>query len=547
MRCPLAPLRCWSFRCSPPSPWKDETGAKTVQKPRPRIEVPPLGPRPGIHMRIEISPSNTLHGTLILPLTQGDDVADASLTGVPSALKAQIANALSDGDFKGKKGEILSLVGTGEGRALLVGLGKAKDLDRDVWREIGAKSTAAMKPSHGKEFTVAAEDGDMHDLAAMAEGMMLRDYSYDVYLTKDDDDDEDDSEAVVRFACEDEDTEPLAAIVERMASVVTGVHRSRDLGNCPPNDLYPMAYARQAMEYAEDFERLNVSVITYEEALERGMGGLVAVGMGSSRKPCMVIFELNANITGRAPVIVGKGITFDTGGISIKPSPSMDEMKYDMGGSAVVFGLMQALTESGWEGKVTGIACMAENMPAANAQRPGDVIRTYSGKTIEVLNTDAEGRLVLSDGLWKAGEYDPEYIIDLATLTGACVVALGHEASGLWSNDDDLRSRIHDAGNAVGELAWPMPLLPAFEKEMTDSKIADTRNLGAGRWGGANTAAAFLKQFVPSRGEGDEEEQIPWAHLDIAGTFWGAKTNATVKHGATGVHVRTLHRLITGE
>ena len=496
-------------------------------------------------MRIEVSPSNTLHGTLILPLTQGDDVADASLTGVPSALKSQIANALSDGDFKGKKGEILALVGTGEGRALLVGLGKSKDLDHDVWREIGAKVTAAMKPSHGKEFTVAAEDGDMHDLAAMAEGMMLRDYSYDVYITKDDEDEDDDAEAVVRFACEDEDTGPLATVVERMAGVVKGVHRARDLGNCPPNDLYPMAYARQAMEFAEQSDRLNVSVITYEEALERGMGGLVAVGMGSSRKPCMVIFELNAEVAGRAPVIVGKGITFDTGGISIKPSPSMDEMKYDMGGSAVVFGLMHALVETGWEGKVTGIACMAENMPAANAQRPGDVIRTYSGKTIEVLNTDAEGRLVLSDGLWKAGEYDPEYIIDLATLTGACVVALGHEATGLWSNDDDLRSRIHDAGNAVGELAWPMPLLPAFEKEMTDSKIADTRNLGAGRWGGANTAAAFLKQFVPSRGKGDDEEQIPWAHMDIAGTFWGAKTNATVKHGATGVHVRTLHHLIT--
>ena len=225
----------------------------------------------------------------------------------------------------------------------------------------------------------------------------------------------------------------------------------------------------------------------------------------------------------------------------MKPGLNMDEMKYDMGGSTVVFGLMQALAETGFEGRVTGIACMAENMPSADATRPGDVLKSYSGKTIEVLNTDAEGRLVLADGLWKAGELNPEYIIDLATLTGACVIALGHEATGLWSNDDDLRQRIHDAGNEVGELAWPMPLLPAFEKQMTDSKIADVRNLGE-RWGGANSAAAFLKQFVP---EGDDGEQIPWAHMDIAGTFWGAKTNKMVAHGATGVHVRTLHNLIT--
>ena len=173
------------------------------------------------------------------------------------------------------------------------------------------------------------------------------------------------------------------------------------------------------------------------------------------------------------------------------------------------------------------------------------VITTLSGKTIEVLNTDAEGRLVLSDGLWKAGEFDPEFIIDFATLTGACVVALGHEATGLWSNDDDFRTRIHEAGNAVDELAWPMPLLPAFEKEMTDSKIADTRNLGAGRWGGANTAAAFLKQFVPNRNYDEDGEQITWAHMDIAGTYWGAKTNTMVGNGATGIHVRTMYQLIT--
>ena len=221
-------------------------------------------------------------------------------------------------------------------------------------------------------------------------------------------------------------------------------------------------------------------------------------------------------------------------------------MKFDMHGSATVFGLMVALEGIGHEGHVMAISCMAENTLAANAYRPGDVIDTYSGKTVEVLNTDAEGRLVLADGLWKAGEYDPAYIIDLATLTGACVVALGHEATGLWSNDDTLRENLRKAAAEVDELAWPMPLLPAFEKQVTGSKIADVKNLGE-RYGGSNSAAAFLKQFVPEKGEGDDKKQYPWAHLDIAGTAWGTSTNATVDHGATGVHVRTLVHLIDGQ
>lgn len=497
-------------------------------------------------MRVDVSPSNTLNGTLILPLVKGDDVADATLTGVPSQLRNQIARALQEGDFKGKKGEVLQLVGSEDGRALLIGLGPEKDLDLNTWRDTGATAVAAMKNSHGKEFTVATENADMQDLAALAEGMMLRDYTYDHYLTQDEDDEDDEGETVVRIHCADEETAPLTAEVKRLSGITKGVHRSRDLGNCPPNDMYPMAYATLAEEYAKSVPNLEVTVIRFEEAMDKGMGGLCAVGKGSARKPCMVIFRLNKQVEGTSPVIVGKGITFDTGGISIKPSSGMDEMKYDMGGSSVVFGLIQALVETGWEGKVTGIACMAENMPSSNATRPGDVIKSYSGKTIEILNTDAEGRLVLADGLWKAREYDPEYIIDLATLTGACVVALGHEASGLWSNDDDLLGRVQAAGSAVGELAWPMPLLPAFEKEMTDSKIADTRNMGLGRWGGSNTAAAFLKQFVPPQSDDKDAEQVPWAHLDIAGTYWGAKTNKMVGHGATGVHVRTLHRLITG-
>jgi leucyl aminopeptidase len=497
-------------------------------------------------MQVTISSGNNINGTLVLPLFEGEEALPEIVEGIPSSLKAQINRVLGDGDFKAKANATMTLVGTDGGKAMLVGLGKTDKADIHAYREAGATVVASCKKVHGNELTVVFHDADLTSMASFAEGMMLRDYSYNVYKKKDDDEEETNLSA--RINCNEGDATALSAAIDRAASIVGGVHLSRDLGNCPPNDMYPMAFAEKAERWAKQYDNAKVEVIDYEAAKRHGMGGLVAVGMGSSRKPCMVIFTLNGDQKGRHPMLVGKGITFDTGGISLKPGANMDEMKYDMGGSATVFGTMEALAASGYPGKVVAITCMAENMPAANAQRPGDVITTLSGKTIEVLNTDAEGRLVLSDGLWKAGtDYDPEYIVDFATLTGACVVALGHEATGLWSNDDDFRTRIHEAGNDVGELAWPMPLLPAFEKEMTDSKIADTRNLGAGRWGGANTAAAFLKQFVPSRGEGDDEEQIPWAHLDIAGTYWGAKTNATVKHGATGVHVRTLHHLITSE
>ncbi len=502
--------------------------------------------RDGETMQVTISSGNNINGTLVLPLFEGQEALPEIVEGIPTTLKSQINRVLGDGDFKAKANATMTLMGTEGGKAMLIGLGKTEKADVHAYREAGATVVASCKKVHGGEFTVVFHNADLASMTSFAEGMMLRDYSYDLYKKKDDDDD--DINLSARINCNEGDTTALSAAIDRAASIVSGVHLSRDLGNCPPNDMYPMAFAEKAELWAKQYDNVKVEIIDYEAAKRHGMGGLVAVGMGSSRKPCMVIFTLNGDEKGRHPMLVGKGITFDTGGISLKPGANMDEMKYDMGGSATVFGTMEALASSGYPGKVVAITCMAENMPAANAQRPGDVITTLSGKTIEVLNTDAEGRLVLSDGLWKAGtDYEPEYIVDFATLTGACVVALGHEATGLWSNDDDFRTRIHEAGNDVGELAWPMPLLPAFEKEMTNSKIADTRNLGAGRYGGANTAAAFLKQFVPSRGEGDDAEQITWAHMDIAGTYWGAKTNKMVNHGATGVHVRTMVRLITGE
>ena len=496
-------------------------------------------------MKVTVSPGHNINGTLLLPLFEGSESVPTSLeAGLHTALKSQINRILSEGDFKGKAKSTMSIIGSEGGKAMLVGLGKEEDLDAHAYRKAGASVVANRKKAHGTDFTARFSGASIESMGAFAEGMLLRDYTYDHYKQKDEDDD-DEKELTVRITCDEGQEKELSSLIFTHAGVTSGVNLSRDLGNCPPKDMYPEAFADQAWEWAKQYDNVDVTIINYDQAVKAGMGGLVAVGMGSARKPCMVIFEMNAGVKGRGPMLVGKGITFDTGGISLKPGANMDEMKYDMGGSATVFGTMEALASTGYAGKVTAITCMAENMPSSNAQRPGDVIKTLSGKTIEILNTDAEGRLVLSDGLWKAGEFDPEYIIDFATLTGACVVALGHEATGLWSNDDDFRTRIHEAGNAVDELAWPMPLLPAFEKEMTNSKIADTRNLGAGRWGGANTAAAFLKQFVPNRGYEKDGEQIPWAHMDIAGTYWGAKTNSMVGNGATGIHVRTMYHLIT--
>nr|AIF00935.1 aminopeptidase A/I (CARP, pepA) [uncultured marine group II/III euryarchaeote KM3_13_G12]AIF09796.1 aminopeptidase A/I (CARP, pepA) [uncultured marine group II/III euryarchaeote KM3_41_A09] len=499
-------------------------------------------------MEHQVGPMDTVEQTLILPLFEGvDKPPNRSLTGLSRAGQSQVRSAIASDDFDGKSGKMISLWND-DCKVILVGMGKSSDMKSNSVRDAGANALAALNKTHGKSITVRFTSGwKVTMMTAFAEGMMLRDYKFDKYLSKDDDDDDDGTPYTVTFQSSNRHLDNLTAGCARVSAMATGVHIARDLGNEPANKLTPMEYASRARAFAKGKGNLSVTVLEWDELLEEKMGGLINVGKGSEHPPCMVIWELNAKAKdGPCPIVVGKGITFDTGGISLKPGAGMDEMKFDMHGSATVFGLMVALHGVGHKGHMMAISCMAENSPSSTAYRPGDVIPTYSGKTVEVLNTDAEGRLVLADGLWKAGEYNPEYIIDLATLTGACVIALGHEASGLWSNDDDLLENLRKAAADSGELAWPMPLLPAFEKQMTGSKIADVKNLGE-RYGGSNSAAAFLKQFVPKNGDGDDAKQYPWAHLDIAGTAWGTSNNAMVAHGATGVHVRTLVRLIDGE
>lgn len=501
-------------------------------------------------MNISTDEFSDLGNIMIIPVFEHTKKAPNNTTiGLSRSASIAIKSAISSERCDGKEGSSIS-IWTKDCQIILLGMGKVEELDSRKARNIGARCFADLPKNHGKNLVIRFTTGwSVTNMAAFAEGMILRNYSFEKYLTKNKEDKEIEDWSVV-FQTTKRKLQGLDSEITRLSAVATGVHLARDLGNEPANRLYPEEFGRRALEWAKGKKNVEVEVWDFNRLKEEGMNGLIEVGKGSVHKPCMVFFYLNPNseVDEQVPCIVGKGITFDSGGISIKGSAGMDEMKLDMHGSATVFGLFQSLHATGYEGRVNGITCMAENMPSAEAYRPGDVIDTYSGKTIEVLNTDAEGRNVLADGLWKASELNPSYIIDLATLTGSIVVALGHGASGLFSNDDSLSEKIKEAGDEVGEICWPMPILPELEKQMTSSKIADVRNQGKGRWGGAIQAAGFLKQFVQEReNEKGEKYQIPWAHLDIAGTagIWGGDSNAIVGYGATGVQVRTLHQLIT--
>jgi len=507
-------------------------------------------------MKISNSEFNGIGKQLILPLFKGTEKApNNSLAGLSRVQRGLVRDALSSGSFDGKKGKRMSLW-TPDCNIILVGMGDKGSLDHKVARNTGAKLVASLSKKKGVVVTVRFTSGWTGErMLDFAEGMMLRDYEFLEH--QEIPDGHIDEEWVVDFQASSRYQDLLSEKLESVRSVVGGVHLARDLGNEPANVLYPMEYARRALEWAEGKENVLVEVYDWDKLQELGMGGLINVGKGSDRKPCMVLFTLNpdADEGVQRPCIVGKGITFDTGGISIKPTSGMWDMKYDMCGAATVFGLMEALHATGYERRVNGISCLAENMPGSGAYRPGDVFKTYSGKTIEVFSTDAEGRNVLSDGLWKAGEFDPEYIVDLATLTGAVVVALGNQISGMWSNDESVARSLKNAADRSGEPVWRMPLNDQFRKYMTDSAFADIRNGSiGGRAGSSNTAAAFLEFFVPNRGFDKDGEKIPWVHLDIAGSAWGPGSkarsegvNPLFQYGVSGVHVRTLHRLISEE
>jgi leucyl aminopeptidase len=442
--------------------------------------------------------------------------------------------------FKGKPNKVLALTapsGLKLEHVLVAGVGKAKDMKSENWLKLGG-TIGGRLPAGARNVTVLAQlpGGKLsaEDAAQIGLGIKLRAYRFDRYKSKKkaEGDDEKTAAAQIRIAVED-----VAA--GRKAwndanGIGDGIVLARELVNEPPNVLFPVEFARRAAE----LKKLGVQVEVLDEpAMKKlGMNALLAVGQGSERDSRLVIMRWNgAKKKSEAPVaIVGKGVCFDTGGISIKPAASMEDMKGDMAGAACVTGLMHALAARKARANVIGVIGIVENMPDGNAYRPGDILKSYSGQTIEVINTDAEGRLVLCDALAYTNErFKPKLIVDLATLTGAILIALGQEYAGLFSNDDKLADRLTEAGKVTGELVWRMPLAPYYDK-MIDSRFADMKNTG-GRFGGSITAAQFLQRYVG---------KTPWAHLDIAGTGMAAHNTEIGDSWGPGWGVRLLNEFI---
>jgi leucyl aminopeptidase len=439
--------------------------------------------------------------------------------------------------FKGKSAttlDILAPQGLKVPRLIVVGVGKLDSLkDNDLLKLGGA---AAGKLRAGNDaVTIIAElptaPMTPDQAAAVAAGVRLRAYKFDRYKTKKKDGEEGALRAEVSLAVDD-----VAAARKALApsdAIVDGVIMARELVNEPPNVLYPVEFARRASQLRKlgvEVEILDVKAMT-----KLGMGALLGVAQGSTQPGRTVIMRWNGGKRGDQPVaFIGKGVCFDTGGISIKGAASMEDMKGDMGGAACVVGLMHALAARKAKVNAVGAIGLVENMPDGNAQRPGDIVTSMSGQTIEIINTDAEGRLVLADVLWYvAKKYKPKFMVDLATLTGAIMVALGTEYAGLFSNNDELAERLTKVGQETGERVWRMPLGPEYDK-LVDSQFADMKNTG-GRHGGSITAAQFLQRFV---------DDTPWAHLDIAGTAMGAPKSEINQSWGSGYGVRLLERLV---
>ncbi|MGY3453008.1 leucyl aminopeptidase [Bradyrhizobium sp. USDA 4353] len=447
-----------------------------------------------------------------------------------------IKRAAGAARFEGKDGSVLDLLAP-EGikiqRLIVIGTGKGGDHKEKDFLKYGG--SLAGKLNAGTEaVTVLAElpSGPMtpDQVSSLAAGVRLRAYRFDRYKTKKKDEE---GEVSANVSIATADVAAAKKAFAPRAHVTDGVILARDLVNEPPNVLYPEEFAKRAAA----LRKLGVTVEILDVAAMKklGMGALLGVGQGSARPSRTVVMRYDGGKKSEQPVaFIGKGVCFDTGGISIKPAGSMEDMKGDMGGAACVVGLMHALAARKAKANVIGAIGLVENMPDGNAQRPGDIVTSMSGQTIEIINTDAEGRLVLADVLWYvATKYKPKFMIDLATLTGAILVALGTEHAGLFSNNDDLADKLLKAGQETGEKVWRMPLGSEYDK-LIDSQFADMKNTG-GRHGGSITAAQFLQRFV---------NDTPWAHLDIAGTAMGAPKSEINQSWGSGYGVRLLDRLV---
>ena len=465
---------------------------------------------------------------LVVPVAGSDRKAIGDLGG---DLDKKLERQRFDGE-SGSVAEDFLASGDGVRRILLVGIGTAPA--GEAAEKLGSTAAARLLTS-GETHAVIDVSGlnyDADTAARVALAAGLRAWRYDRYRTR----------------LKDKQKPTLAKLTvvgaaagaaERWASrwqpVLDGSALTRELVTEPANIIYPESFVERAQAALSGLG-IDIEVLTGEQMKKLGMGALIGVAQGSIRDPRMLILRWNGGAQGTAPVaFVGKGVTFDTGGISIKPAQGMEAMKWDMGGAGAVVGAMAALARRKAKANVVGVCGLVENMPSGSAQRPGDVVTTMSGQTVEVINTDAEGRLVLADAItYVQRTYKPKTIIDLATLTGAILISLGHEFGGLFANDEELAGELLAAAQATGDKLWRMPLADSFDK-LIDSPIADMKNVGP-REGGSITAAQFIQRFV--------DDGVRWAHLDIAGTVWSDKAGTTYDKGATNFGVRLLDRFV---
>jgi leucyl aminopeptidase len=479
--------------------------------------------------QFHIAPEEPLDCIYILQCTGADPLGGLKFDAKErKALRAK-AKALGP---RGEEGELIS----GEcpldvaHRLTFVGVGEEKKLTHAKLRK--TLHRVMQQATKNREYQIGlGVPISVHGLAAAESRLFvlreasIADYTFDHFKSKKNEFEKIDGLHILPLA--KESNEELEECLKRVRLLRTSQQLARDLGNRPANDLTPEAFAAAAREMAEDASKLRVTILGMKELQKEKMGGILGVSKGSAEEPRVIVIEHRPKKPKKSVVLVGKGVTFDSGGISIKPSAGMGWMKYDMCGAATVMGVMRAVADLDLPIKVVGLIPAVENMPSGTAIKPGDILTMSSGKTVEVDNTDAEGRLILADILHYSARFNPDIVIDYATLTGACVVALGHEAAGMMGNDQKLLDTLRKLGEEVGERVWPLPLYDEYLSYLK-SDWADLKNVGS-RWGGAVTAGTFLKQFVP--------EKVSWVHLDIAGVAYNEKEHNGLPKGASGFGV----------
>ena len=479
--------------------------------------------------QFQIAPEEPLDCIYILQCTGADPLGGLKFDAKErKALRAK-AKALGP---RGEEGELIS----GEcpldvaHRLTFVGVGEEKMLTHSKLRK--ALHRVMQQATKNREYQIGLGiPVSVHGLAAAESRLFalreasIADYTFDHFKSKKNESEKIDGLHILPLAKESD--QELEECLKRVRLLRTSQQLARDLGNRPANDLTPEAFATAAKEMAEDASKLRVTILGMKELQKEKMGGILGVSQGSAEEPRVLVIEHRPKKPKKSVVLVGKGVTFDSGGISIKPSAGMGWMKYDMCGAATVMGVMRAVAELDLPIKVVGLIPAVENMPSGTATKPGDILTMSNGKTVEVDNTDAEGRLILADILHYSARFNPDIVIDYATLTGACVVALGHEAAGMMGNDQELLDTLRKLGEEVGERVWPLPLYDEYLSYLK-SDWADLKNAGS-RWGGAVTAGTFLEQFVP--------EKVNWVHLDIAGVAYNEKEHNGFPKGASGFGV----------